>query len=319
MANINNARTEIQRLANGTVAFHPLAKNFPLLNGSEFNELVADVGTNGLHEPIVLYQGAILDGRNRYRACLKAKVDPRFEEFEGDDAAALAFVISKNIHRRHLKAKEKREAIAALLKASPEKSDRQIAGMIKASPTFVGKVRAEKEATGDVSTVDTRIDTKGREQPAKKPREDDLERRVAADAAKRAERKRKDLERRVAARAAKRKREAEAFCNQHDSEEAQTKTEAERPAAGLIGADRGLARALHEFLVQCGADAIDLMDALGHLLGSEGNGADAEASADKRREQFAALERDLSPLQEKATGRRPRKPQLIEGTATRIN
>jgi hypothetical protein len=42
------------------------------------------------------------------------------------------------------------------------RSDRQIAGMVKASPTFVGKVRAEKEATGDVSTVDTRKDSKGR-------------------------------------------------------------------------------------------------------------------------------------------------------------
>jgi hypothetical protein len=57
--------------------FHPLAKNFPLMNGSEFNELVADVkANNGLHEPITLYQGKILDGRNRHRACLKAKVEP---------------------------------------------------------------------------------------------------------------------------------------------------------------------------------------------------------------------------------------------------
>ena len=56
-----------------------------------------------------------------------------------------------------------------MLKAAPEKSDRQIAKQAKASPTFVGKVRAEGEASGDVSTVDTRTDTKGRKQPAKKP------------------------------------------------------------------------------------------------------------------------------------------------------
>jgi hypothetical protein len=78
---------------------------------------------------------------------------------------------------------------------------------------------------------------------------------------------------------------------QIEIEEAQTKTEAERLAAGLIGADRVLARALHGFLVQCGADAIDLMDALALLLGDipAGNGVEPEASADKRREQFAAL------------------------------
>jgi hypothetical protein len=141
-----------------------------------------------------------------------------------------------------------------------------------------------------VSTVDTRTDTKGRKQPAKKPRTEDLERRVSANAAKRAERKRKDLERRAASRAAKRKRETEAFCKQLEIEEAQTKTEAERLAAGLIGADRGLARALHGFLVQCGADAIDLMDALGHLLGSEGNSADPETTAAVMKEKLAALE-----------------------------
>lgn len=55
------------------------------------------------------------------------------------------------------------------MKAHPEKSDRQIAAELDASPTTVGKVRAEKEAAGDVSTVDTRTDTKGRRQRAHKP------------------------------------------------------------------------------------------------------------------------------------------------------
>jgi hypothetical protein len=87
--------------------FHPLAKNFRLMNGVEFNELVADVKKNGLREKITLYQDKILDGRNRYRSTFQAGVKPQFEQFEGNDAAALAFVISKNIHRRHLKAKEK--------------------------------------------------------------------------------------------------------------------------------------------------------------------------------------------------------------------
>ena len=159
---ITNARQDL-------LPFHPLAKNFPLMNGVEFNELVADVkANNGLHEPITLYQGKILDGRNRYRACLNAKVEPRFEEFEGNNAAALAFVISKNIHRRHLKAKEKRDAIAALLKAAPEKSDRQIGKMAKVDGKTVAAVRAEQEGREEFPHVETRTDTKGRKQPAKK-------------------------------------------------------------------------------------------------------------------------------------------------------
>jgi hypothetical protein len=79
-----------------------------------------------------------------------------------------AYVISANIHRRHLTAEQKRELIAKLIKATPEKSDRQIAETVKASPTTVGTVRAEMEAKGDVSKLDTRRDSKGRKQPAVK-------------------------------------------------------------------------------------------------------------------------------------------------------
>jgi ParB-like chromosome segregation protein Spo0J len=155
------------------IKFHPLADIFPLMEGEEFDALVADIKAHGLQEWIVTYQGMILDGRNRYRACLEAGVEPHDEDLVNrtgvdNDDSARAYVISANIHRRHLTAEQKRDLIAKLLKATPEKSDRQIAKTVKASPTHVGKVRAEKEATGDVSTVDTRTDTKGRKQPGKK-------------------------------------------------------------------------------------------------------------------------------------------------------
>jgi ParB-like chromosome segregation protein Spo0J len=151
--------------------FHPFAKYFPLLNGVAFDALVADVKANGLREPITLYQGEILDGVNRYLACLKAKVEPRFEEFEGDDAAALAFVISKNIHRRHLKAKEKREVVALLLKAKPETSNNAIAKQVKVDDKTVTKVRRELESTSEIPKLDKTVgaDGKARKQPTKKP------------------------------------------------------------------------------------------------------------------------------------------------------
>src|SRR5215831_2648870 len=79
-----------------------------------------------------------------------------------------AYVISANIHRRHLTTEQKRDLIAKLIKATPEKSDLQIAKTVKASPTTVGTVRAKMEARGDVSKLETRRDTKGRKQPAKK-------------------------------------------------------------------------------------------------------------------------------------------------------
>ena len=49
--------------------FHPLANWFPLIEGEEFSRrVVEDIRTRGLMNPIILYQGKIIDGRNRYRA-----------------------------------------------------------------------------------------------------------------------------------------------------------------------------------------------------------------------------------------------------------
>jgi hypothetical protein len=86
----------------------------------------------------------------------------------GRDVDPWAYVISANLYRRHLTAEQKRDLIAKLIKATPEKSDRQIAETVKASPTTVGTVRVEMEATGDVSKLATRTDSKGRKQPARK-------------------------------------------------------------------------------------------------------------------------------------------------------
>jgi len=150
-----------------TYAFHPFADIFPLLDGAELEELVTDIKKSGLLEPIVLLEGKILDGRNRHRACIAAGVEPIFQDFTGGDPAA--YVISANIHRRHLTAKRKRDLIAKLTVATPEKSDRQIAETVKVDHKTVGAVRAQQEARGEIPHVKTRTDTKGRKQPARKP------------------------------------------------------------------------------------------------------------------------------------------------------
>jgi hypothetical protein len=82
------------------------------------------------------------------------------------------YVISANVHRRHLTAERKRELIAKLLEAQPEKSDRQIAEMAQASPTTVGDVRREKSTVQPGQLPPKRIgkDGKARQQPPRRRR-----------------------------------------------------------------------------------------------------------------------------------------------------
>jgi hypothetical protein len=89
---------------------HPLCELFPAMEDVAFDELVSSIKENGLQEPTVLLDGAILDGRNRYIACLAAGVKPVFVPFRGGDP--VRFVLAANIHRRHLN-QSQRAVIAA--------------------------------------------------------------------------------------------------------------------------------------------------------------------------------------------------------------
>jgi N6-adenosine-specific RNA methylase IME4 len=84
--------------------FHALANIFPLLEGQPYADLCADIAKHGVREPIWLYDGQILDGRNRWRAGQTMGVDCPTREYEGDDP--LAFVLSLNLKRRQLSASE---------------------------------------------------------------------------------------------------------------------------------------------------------------------------------------------------------------------
>ena len=155
--------------------FHPLADLLPLMEGDDFDGLVADIKANGIRQHIALWQGQILDGRNRYLAALKAGVDPvkytfgiEQQHWAGKRFDPAAYVISKNIHRRHLTTEQKRELIAKLIKAQPEKSNRQIAAAAKVDHKTVGAARADLERRGEIPHVEGRTDTKGRKQPARK-------------------------------------------------------------------------------------------------------------------------------------------------------
>lgn len=80
--------------------FHEIASLFPLMDEKSLNELAESIRTEGLYLPIVLYEGKLLDGRNRYLACKKAGVEPRFITYGGD--SPWEFVWAENAERRHL-------------------------------------------------------------------------------------------------------------------------------------------------------------------------------------------------------------------------
>ncbi len=68
----------------------------------ELARLRDDIEANGLLEPIVLYMGKVLDGRNRLRACIAAGVEPRYVDVRLGEQRPIEYVISKNLRRRDL-------------------------------------------------------------------------------------------------------------------------------------------------------------------------------------------------------------------------
>jgi hypothetical protein len=167
--------------------FHPLADLFPLMEGEDFDALVADIAANGLREKIDLYQGKIVEGRNRYRALQRLGINPSADQKQyfrkaidahtvggeiapheqSNDDRVRAYVISKNIHRRHLTPEQRRDLLVKLVAAQPEKADRVLAREAKVDHKQISRARRKAEATGAIAPVEKRTgaDGKARKQP----------------------------------------------------------------------------------------------------------------------------------------------------------
>lgn len=92
---------------------HPSADAFPIPNESDFAALVDDIRVHGLIHPIVVHDGLILDGRTRWKACEALGMKPKTVAWTTDNGTSpTVYVISANLHRRHLTPSQK-AAIAA--------------------------------------------------------------------------------------------------------------------------------------------------------------------------------------------------------------
>jgi ParB-like chromosome segregation protein Spo0J len=98
----------------GRFKVHPLLDAFPLMEGNEFDQLVASIDAQGLQEPIVLAPDGvtIVDGRNRYRACRAAGRDPTYRTLgpHYTELFIIDYIASANLVRQHLTVEE-REAL----------------------------------------------------------------------------------------------------------------------------------------------------------------------------------------------------------------
>jgi DNA methylase/ParB-like nuclease family protein len=92
--------------------FHEVTTMFPPMTMEEFDLLVADIRCHGLQEPLWRYQGQIIDGTHRYRACIVLGIEPHYREWEGQEGSLVRFVVSRNLPRRHLSGPQK--AVVAL-------------------------------------------------------------------------------------------------------------------------------------------------------------------------------------------------------------
>jgi hypothetical protein len=98
---------------------HPAAEVLPMLSDAEHTKLSRDIRRRGLLNPILIYHGEILDGRNRLKACKEVGVKPRFQvvDFDLDEhgITPLEYVVSQNLRRRHLSASQQAWSAAVAL------------------------------------------------------------------------------------------------------------------------------------------------------------------------------------------------------------
>lgn len=114
---------------------HPLAELFPMLPAAEIAALADDIVSYGQRVPIMVLDGQVLDGRNRLAACRFGDVEPSFDIYEGDDP--LGFVLSHNLHRRHL-TESQRALVAAKLATLPAHRPQKSANL----PTSISQADA---------------------------------------------------------------------------------------------------------------------------------------------------------------------------------
>jgi len=92
----------------GPLKAHPLTESVPGgMSEEEFKALCISIKEEGLDQPVIVFEGQILDGRERYRACIKENIPPDMREFQGTAKEAKEYVVKNNLQRKTLNAMQK--------------------------------------------------------------------------------------------------------------------------------------------------------------------------------------------------------------------
>ncbi len=134
--------------------YHPACLLFPPMGEQEIQELAADINERGLLNPVVLFEGKVLDGRSRLAACKIAGVKPRFIEWDGQGSPT-EWVLSQNLFRRHLTSSQRAMVAYQMLPMlEKEAKERQ---RLSRGRGMTGKKRPTFSSNGKASQVAARI------------------------------------------------------------------------------------------------------------------------------------------------------------------
>ena len=125
----------------GMLEAHPLTNTMPVKSEHEYEALKESIRINGLQQPLTRFEGKILDGRHRLRACMDLGIPVAVMDFVGSTDDALVYVLQANQYH-HDYSIGQRAAVAALLE--PEVAEMVAQGRLE-------KVRAAWEAKRDGS------------------------------------------------------------------------------------------------------------------------------------------------------------------------
>jgi hypothetical protein len=127
---------------------HEAAELFPMMLEPELQQLAADIQAHGLRQKIVLHDGKILDGRNRYQACCRVGVSPDCVQWDGAGGNPIEFVISQNLKRRHLDAGQRSAIADSLAKPFEDDAERRRLQNLKNSHSLDGADLPHRETPG---------------------------------------------------------------------------------------------------------------------------------------------------------------------------